>query len=74
MESTGATSTNASEATDGVQHDAASYYETASDAATNDLDTESATNGYERDADASDAILITSASTTVEDDVTGRGE
>ena len=45
MESTGAAETNATVATDGVQHDSASYDATASDAATNDADTATATDG-----------------------------
>ena len=74
MESTGATETNATAAAYGLQHDAAAYYATANDAATNDANASTASDGNKHDADASDAIWSTSAATTVEDDVTVRGE
>ena len=74
MESTGTTATNAAAATDGAQHDTATYDSTASYASIDDADTTTFTNGHEHDADASDAICSTSTATTVEDDVTFRGE
>ena len=73
MESTGAAANNATEATDGVQHDAAAYDATASDASTNDADIATATYGHEHDVDASDAIWSTSVATIVEDDAIVRG-
>ena len=74
MESTGATTTNAAASTDGVHHDTATYDATAGDAATYDADTTTSTDGNERDTDAPNAIWSTSTATTVEDDVTVRGE
>ena len=74
MESTGATATNAEAAKDGVQHDTTTYDATAGDAATYDADTTTTTYGHERDSDASNAVWSTSTATTVEDDVTVRGE
>ena len=74
MESTGATTTNAEAATYGLQHDTATYNVTAGDAATDDADTTTATDGHERDEDAPNAICSTSTATTEEDDVTVREE
>ena len=65
MRSTGATTTNAAAATDGVQHDTATYDATAGDTATDDSDTTTVTDGYERDADAPNAIWSTATATTV---------
>ena len=75
MESTGATTTtNIEEATYGLQHDTTTYDATSGDAATDDADTTTATDGHERDADAPNSIWSTATVTTVEDDVTVRGE
>ena len=59
MESTGAITTNTTAATDGLQHDTATYYATAGDASTDDADTTTATDGHERDADSPNAIWST---------------
>ena len=74
MESTGATATNATAATDGIKHDAAAYDATESYADTNSEDTETATDGHKHDAYSEDAIWSTVAPTTVEYDLTVRGE
>ena len=74
MESTGATATNVAAATDGVQHDTPTYDATSGDAATYDADKTTATDWHEHDADTTNAIWSTSKATTVEDDVTVRGE
>ena len=74
MESTGATATNASAATYGVQCDTATYDATAGYAAIDDADTTTSTDGHECDADALNEIWSNSTATTVEDDVTVRGE
>ena len=74
MESTGATTTSAAAATDGVKHDTATYDATVVDTTTDDSDTTTATDGHERDADAPNSIWSTATATTVEDDVTVRGE
>ena len=66
MESTDATTTSASAATYGIQHDTATHYAIAVDATTNDADTTTATDGNERDADAPNEIWSTATETTVE--------
>ena len=57
---TGATTTNAAAATDGIQHDTEIYYET-----TDDADTTTVTDGNERDVDAPNAIWSAATATTV---------
>ena len=74
MESTGTTTTNAAAATYGVQHDTTTYDATSCDTATDDAYTTTAIDGHERDADAPNGIWSTTTATTVEDDVTVRGE
>ena len=75
MESTGATTTTSiEEATYGLQHDTATYDATSGDAATDDADTTTATDGHARDAYDPNAIWSTKKATTLEDDVTVRGE
>ena len=69
MESTGATTTSAAAATDGVKHDTSTYDATANDATTDGSDTTTATDELERDADAPNSICSTATATTVEDDV-----
>ena len=74
MESTDTTTINSEAATDGIKHDTSTYDATAGDATTDDAYTTTAIDGHERDADAPNAIWSTAAVTTVEDDVTVRGE
>ena len=74
MESTDATPTSASAAKDRIQHDTSTHDATSCDATTDDADSTTVTDGNERDADAPNEIWITAAATTVENDVTIRGE
>ena len=73
MESTDATTTSVSAATDGIQHDAETHDATTDDTTTDNSDSTTATDGNELYADAQNAIWSTATAPTVENDVTVRG-
>ena len=70
MESTDATTTSAAAATYGIQHDATTHDATTYDETTNVMDSDTTTDGNERDVNAPNAIWSTTTATTVENYVT----